>query len=129
MIPISATTQMMLVHAIHNVKDFSISLLDLNGLFLFWNNGAILLDGYQPNEIIGKPLHMLHPKLEREIKLSDYLLTTAAEEGRSKHIGKRLRKDGTTYWASVVFNTIFDEVGKHVGYIRIARELRDNEVD
>jgi PAS domain S-box-containing protein len=119
---------MILMHAIQNVKDFSISLLDINGLFLFWNKGASLLDGYSHTEIIGKPLFTLHPILERKEKLSEYLLSTAAREGRTKHIGKRMRKDGTVYWASVVFNSIVDEAGKHIGYIRIARELRNNEV-
>lgn len=129
MLTFESSTQLMLIHAIHNVKDFSITLLDLNGLFLFWNQGAVALDGYKPNEIIGKPLQILHPSLEKDEKLSEYLLTTAAKEGRTKHIGKRLRKDGSTYWASVVLNAIFDHKGKHTGYIRIARELRDNQVD
>lgn len=129
MLPIDTTLQVMLNHAIHHVKDFSITLLDIHGIFLFWNKGAIQLDGYEPDEIIGKPLFTLHPSMEKREKLSDYLLVTAAKEGRAKHIGKRLKKDGTTYWASVVLNAVFDEAGSHIGYVRIARELRDNEVE
>jgi PAS domain S-box-containing protein len=120
--------QLMLKHAIHHVQDFSIALLTIQGIFVFWNKGAAALDGYEAEEIIGKPLNTLHPVAEKKEKLDEFLLTTALKEGRAKHIGRRLKKDGTIYWASVVFNSIYDEKGKHLGFIRIARELRGNEI-
>ncbi len=129
MILINPMIQHILNHAIMQVKDLSITLLNIQGIFLFWNRGATLLDGYEPNEILGNPLNILHPVAEKEENLSEYMLSTALKEGRVKHIGRRLRKDGTIYWASVLLNAIFDETGKHVGYIRIARELRGNEIE
>jgi hypothetical protein len=123
------TIQLLLNHAIVQIKDLSVTLLNMQGVFLFWNKGATLLDGYESNEIVGNPLNTLHPGIEKEEKLSDYLLTTALKEGRVKHIGRRVRKDGTVYWASVLLNAIFDETGKHIGYIRIAHELRGNEIE
>lgn len=121
------TNQPMLSLAINQVKDVSVALLNIQGIFLFWNKGANMLDGYESEEIIGKPLNTLHPVTEKNEKLTEYLLTSAKKEGRVKHIGRRLKKDGTVYIASVVLNTVLDETGKHIGYVRIARELKDNE--
>ena len=122
------TTMHLLQYAIHQVKDLSITLLSIQGTFLFWNVGAVLMDGYQPAEIIGKPLSILHPSTEKKEKLSEHLLKLATKEGRANHVGKRLKKDGTVYWANVVLNAIFDDDGNHIGFVRIARELRDNEI-
>ena len=119
----------MLGLAINQIKDISITMLSIHGEFLYWNTGARLLDGYESDEIIGKPLDTLHPLTEQRENLSEYLLSAAKREGRVKQIGRRLKKDGTIYLASVVFNTILDETGKHVGYIRVARELNSNEID
>jgi PAS domain S-box-containing protein len=114
----------MLNLAIHQVKDLSITLLNAQGLFLFWNTGAKLLDGYDQNEIIGKHLNTLHPDIERNEKLSDYLFTTANKNGRVKNIGRRVKKDGTIYIASVIINSIFDEAGNQVGFPHSPRVKR-----
>jgi PAS domain S-box-containing protein len=125
---IDPSVQLMLKHAIDQVQDFSIALLTIQGLFVFWNKGAAALDGYEAEEIIGKPLKILMPAAEKNEKLDEFMLNTALKEGRSKHVGRRLKKDGTIYWASVVLNSIYDENGTHLGFIRIARELRGNEI-
>src|SRR4051812_24948317 len=95
------TIHFLLARAIHQVTDFSITVLNIHGIFLFWNKGATSLDGYEANEILGKPLSTLHPSIEQKENLSENLLSTAAKEGRAGHIGKRLKKNGTTYWASI----------------------------
>ncbi len=119
----------MLSNAIFHVKDLSITLLSLQGVFLFWNKGATELDGYTPEEIIGQPLDTLHPNLEKKDKLSEYMLTTASKEGSVKQIGRRIKKDGTIYLATVAVNSICDEDGNLVAYLRVARELKPNETE
>jgi PAS domain S-box-containing protein len=128
MIHLDAVITSMLSIAIHQVKDLSITLLNAQGVFLFWNVGAKLLDGYEQDEIIGKHLHTLHPEIEKNERLSEYLFTTAKKNGRVKNIGRRVKKDGTIYIASVIINSIFDEAGNQIGFVRIARELKGNEM-
>jgi len=127
MIHIDASTQLVLCNAIFQAKEWSITMLSVQGMFLFWNKGATLLDGYTPDEIIGKPLDILHPPLEKKDNLSEYMLTTAFSQGSVKQIGRRLRKDGTVYVASVELNGIYNEEGKPIAFLRIARELKPNE--
>ena len=124
-----ADMHIMLSQAIHQLNGLSVSLLNIQGVFLFWNTGAKLLDGYESDEVIGKPLNILHPTIEKKEKLSEYLLSAAGKEGHVKNIGRRIRKDGSIYIASVLFNAILDKTGKLIGYIRIARELRSNEAE
>lgn len=129
MLPIEPAIHLMLNQAIHQLSGLSISLLNAQGVFLFWNTGAKLLDGYEPDEVIGKPLQVLHPTIEKKGQLSEYLLSTAGKEGHVKNIGRRIRKDGSIYIASVLLNAIRDNKGKHIGYIRVARELRSDETE
>lgn len=129
MMPFDNTMHVMLTHAIHQLNGLSVSLLNAQGVFLFWNAGAQVLDGYESNEIIGKPLNILHPPVEKKEKLSDYMLSTASKEGQVRNIGRRVKKDGSVYIASILLNKIIDNAGRHIGYIRIARELRSNELE
>jgi hypothetical protein len=39
-----------------------------------------------------------------------------------------VRKDGTTFWGSIVITAIHDDNGEVVGFTKLSRELRDNEV-
>ena len=129
MLHIDASIQVMLSNALFHMKDLSVTLLSLQGVFLFWNKGAMQLDGYTPDEIIGKPLHILHPQIEKRHKLSEYMLSTACKEGSVKNVGRRLKKDGTIYLASVVVNGIFDDEGNPIAYLRVARELKPHEIE
>jgi hypothetical protein len=61
--------------------------------------------------------------------LPETLIAQAKKEGRAKHVGKRVRKDGTTFWGSIVITALHDEVGNVVGFTKLTRELRDNEYD
>jgi len=129
MLTLDLPIQQMLSHALHQLSGLSVSLLDIKGVILFWNIGAKALEGYEAGEVIGKPLDILHPPLEQKEELSRYLLECADREGEVKNIGRRLKKDGTIYIASVLLNRIVDKAGNHLGYIRIARELKYHEKD
>jgi hypothetical protein len=57
------------------------------------------------------------------------LLDLAKREGRAKHIGSRVTKDGTIFWCSILITAIHDEDNNVVGFTKLTRELRDNEID
>lgn len=129
MLPYDHSLQLLLNLAIHQLSGLSVSVLNMQGVILLWNKGAQLLDGYEPSEIIGQPLNILHTPVARREQLSEYLLLSAMREGQVKNIGPRVKKDGSVYVASVLFNRILDEEGNSVGFIRIARELRGHEIE
>ena len=114
---------------IEEVQDYAIVLLDTDGTILSWNKGVERIKGYKSEEIIGQNFNIFYMPQDRQEHLPDRLLELAAREGRAKHIGRRVRRDGTTFWGSILITALHDDDGEVVGFIKLTRELRDNEID
>lgn len=114
---------------IEEVQDYAIILLDTHGNILTWNKGVEKIKGYKPEEIIGQNFSIFYMPRDRQEGLPQKLIDLAKREGRAKHIGKRVRRDGTTFWGSILITALHDEEGNVVGFTKLTRELRDNEID
>lgn len=114
---------------IEEVQDYAIILLDIDGTILTWNKGVEKVKGYTANEIIGQNFNIFYMPQDRQAGLPEQLINLAAKEGRAKHIGRRVRKDGSTFWGSIVITALHDEEGNVMGFTKLTRELRDNEID
>ena len=114
---------------IEEVQDYAIILLDIDGTILTWNKGVEKVKGYKADEIIGQNFNIFYLPKDRQEKLPEQLIALASREGRAKHIGRRVRKDGTTFWGSIVITAVHDDDGNVVGFTKLTRELRDNEID
>lgn len=114
---------------IEEVKDFAIILLDVDGTILTWNQGVEKIKGYKDFEIIGQNFNIFYLPSDRQSGLPMQLLDLARREGRAKHIGRRVRKDGTTFWGSILITALHDDEGNVIGFTKLTRELRDNEID
>jgi PAS domain S-box-containing protein len=114
---------------IEEVQDYAIILLDVDGTILTWNKGVEKIKGYKQDEIIGQNFSIFYLPQDRQEQLPQRLIDLAKKEGRAKHIGRRVRKDGTTFWGSILITALHDEEGNVVGFTKLTRELRDNEID
>jgi PAS domain S-box-containing protein len=114
---------------IEEVADYAIILLDAQGNILTWNKGVEKIKGYKPDEIIGQNFSIFYLPRDRQEQLPQRLIEQAKKEGRAKHIGKRVRRDGTTFWGSILITALHDDEGNVVGFTKLTRELRDNEID
>jgi len=114
---------------IEEIQDYAIILLDLDGTILTWNKGVERIKGYTANEIIGQNFRIFYLPRDREENLPEKLLELASREGRAKHIGKRVRKDGKTFWGSILITALHDDEGNVVGFTKLTKELADNEID
>ncbi|HEX7903503.1 MAG TPA: PAS domain S-box protein [Chitinophagaceae bacterium] len=114
---------------VEEVQDYVIILLDLDGNILTWNKGVEKIKGYKAVEIIGQNFNIFYLPQDRQARLPEQLIDLAKREGRAKHIGRRLRKDGTIFWGSILITAIHDDDGEVVGFTKLTRELRDNELD
>jgi PAS domain S-box-containing protein len=110
---------------IQEIQDVAIILMDIDGTILTWNEGAERIKGYTADEIIGKNFRSFYIPKDRAAKLPDQLLDLAKKEGRAKHVGRRLRKDGTIFWGSILITALHDEDGQVVGFTKLTRELTD----
>jgi PAS domain S-box-containing protein len=112
---------------IGNVRDYAVTLLDPGGRVATWTKTAERLKGYRAEEIIGKHFSIFYPREDIEAGKPERELRIAAEEGRFEDEGWRLRKDGSRFWANVVFTPLRDESGRLRGYGKITRDLTERK--
>ena len=121
--------QMLHNKMIEEVQDYAIILLDEEGNILTWNKGVEKIKGYKAAEIIGQNFRIFYMPKDRQEKLPEHLLDLARREGRARHVGRRVRKDGSIFWGSITITALHDEENKVIGFTKLTRELRDNEVE
>ena len=112
---------------VDSVVDYAIYMLDPDGRITSWNAGAERIKGYRADEIVGQPVSRFY--LPQDIAAGKPVreLEVAAREGRYVDEGWRVRKDGTTFWASVVVNAVRDDGGKLLGYAKVTRDLTEKK--
>lgn len=113
---------LLLVEAIH---DYSIYLLDPNGIVTTWNRGAARIKGYEADEIIGQHFSVFYTEEDKAANWPQRALETAAREGAFERQTWRVRKDGTRFWAHVTIDPIRSESGELVGFAKITRDLTE----
>src|SRR5437868_7574534 len=91
---------------VEEIQDFAIILLDINGTILTWNKGVEKIKGYKENEIIGQNFSIFYLPGDRQSGLPQQLIEQAKKEGRARHIGRRVRKDGTVFWGSILITAL-----------------------
>jgi PAS domain S-box-containing protein len=123
------TLQQLHVKMVEEIQDYAIILLDLDGTILTWNKGVEKIIGYTKDEIIGQNFNIFYMPQDRQEKLPEKLLELAAREGRARHIGRRVKKDGTAFWGSILITAIHNESGETIGFTKLSKELRDNEIE
>ncbi len=114
---------------VEEVQDYAIVLLDIDGTILTWNKGVEQIKGYKADEIIGQNFNIFYLPQDRQANLPGQLIELAKIEGRARHIGRRVRKDGSIFWGSILITALHDEAGNVLGFTKLTRELRDNEMD
>lgn len=114
---------------VEEIQDYAIILLDVDGTILSWNKGVEQIKGYKQDEILGQNFRIFYMPQDRQSGLPEELLELARKEGRAKHIGRRVRRDGSTFWGSIVITALHDDDGNVLGFTKLTRQLRDNEID
>jgi PAS domain S-box-containing protein len=110
---------------IQAVEEYAIFMLDTNGYIVTWNEGAERIKGYSEEEILGDHISTFYTQDQEDEGLPDRLLDEAKSSGSVSHEGPRVRKDGSTFEASVVITAVYDETGSHRGYGKVTQDLTD----
>ncbi|MCC2680083.1 MAG: sensor histidine kinase, partial [Pseudobdellovibrio sp.] len=105
------------------VKDYAIFMLNTKGEVTTWNAGAQRISGYSQDEVIGRHMSMFYTQTDIDANTADWELNLAKETGHFEGEGKRLRKDGTWYWASIVIAPLFDENRNLTGFSKVTRDI------
>jgi PAS domain S-box-containing protein len=106
-----------------SVRDYSIVLLDANGIITFWGEGARLIDGWTQDEAEGAHLRLLYPDGGAEDGTATAHLRIAIEQGQYSGEGRRVRRDESTFWASATLAALRDGTGELLGLATVTRDL------
>ena len=113
---------------VEEVEDYAILMLDANGYVLNWNRGAEKIKGYTEHEIIGRHFRLFYTAVDREQGLPEQLMRRAREQGKAVHEGWRVRKDGTTFWGSIVITALHGDNNEIIGFSKVTRDLSERKV-
>ncbi len=92
-----------------------------------WNCGATKIKGYTAEEIIGKKIVVFYPKKDIKKQKIQKNLEMVIEYELFECEGWRLRKDGTAFWANIIFTALKAETGKLYGFLKIARDILERK--
>ena len=113
---------------VDQARDYALFMLDPQGRIMTWNLGAQRLNGYAPEEIIGRHFSVFYTPEALESGWPAHELKVATLEGHFEDEGWRVRKDGSRFWANVVVTALRDEDGKLLGFSKITRDLTDRRL-
>jgi two-component system sensor kinase FixL len=112
---------------VQHIKDYAIFLIDPEGRIMSWNKGAEQIKGYTEAEILGKPISIFYTEEESSSGEPAHNLQRAVTDGRYESVGLRRRKDGSVFYADVVFTPIYDDKGILKGFIKITRDISEQK--
>src|SRR4051794_16516046 len=111
---------------VEGVQDYAIFLLNPEGKVMTWNAGAARIKGYKASEIIGQHFSQFYSRDAKESGWPERELEIASATGRFSDEGWRVRKDGSTFWASVVITTLRNQdSGELRGFSKVTRDLTE----
>lgn len=107
----------------------AISVIDLEGKILYWNEGAERIYGYPQAEALGKKLsEILYPRNEKARMEEDKILENIMARVKKGEVAsnmeiKRLTKDGREIITSMTTSPLKDAEGRIIGASRICRDI------
>jgi PAS domain S-box-containing protein len=110
---------------VQSIREYAIFVLDPSGHVLTWNSGAQAMKGYSREEIVGKHFSKFYPAEAVQSGWPQRELTLAQQDGRFSDEGWRVRKDGTTFWASVIIAPLRSANGELVGFAKVTQDMTE----
>lgn len=108
-----------------SVGDYAICIMNPQGRFVYWNQGAELVLGYSAEEAIGQSASILFTPEDIAAGIPEQELRVATENGRAEDERWHVRKGGVKFWSLGVVCPITDADGALLGYGKIFRDRTD----
>jgi len=110
---------------VETVRDYAIFVLDPDGHVLTWNEGARAIKGYSSDEIVGQHFSKFYLPEAVQSGWPSRELALAEREGRFADEGWRVKKDGSSFWASVIITALRDSEGRLSGFAKVTQDLSE----
>ncbi|WP_083901131.1 PAS domain S-box protein [Azospirillum sp. B4] len=110
---------------IHNIQDYAVFMMDPEGRIHSWNQGAVNIEGYQEEEVLGRSFEIFFTQEDQARGEPAHELALAAANGTYVGEGWRRRKDGSSFWSSIDVTAIRDADGVLKGFVKISKDLTE----
>ena len=110
---------------VESVRDYAVFVLDPEGFVITWNAGAQAIKGYTRDEILGQHFSKFYLPEAVQSGWPTRELALAEKEGRFSDEGWRVRKDGTSFWASVIITALRDPDGQLSGFAKVTQDMTE----
>ena len=108
---------------LESVSDHAIMILNSEGYIINWSRGAELVTGFNEDEIIGKHFSIFYTGENIGSAQPEADLQRVKKAGSLEYKAKRVRKDGSIYWANIVFTILKNDNGESIGYGQVIHDL------
>jgi PAS domain S-box-containing protein len=112
---------------VRSVNGYAINMIDPEGYIRTWNEGARNIKGYESHEIIGKHISVFYIQEDIEKGVVEENLRLTRKRGSFECEGWRVRKDGTVFWANVIFTAIYDSRKRLTGYAKVSKDISEKQ--
>jgi PAS domain S-box-containing protein len=112
---------------VESIQDYAVFLLDPRGHITMSNSASERIRGWTVEETLGQSFSVFFTAEDRAAgKPRDILMRTAAD-GRYQEEAWCMRKDGSAFWAEVIYARVLDDGGRLVGFSGVARDLTEHK--
>ncbi len=113
---------------LESLVGYAIIAADFDGNVIAYNEGARQIYGYAPEEVIGKQtIDIFFPREFIEARKLQEIVDGLIEKGGFSYEGEKVRKDGESFPAQILFTLTKDKSGKVVGFIEIVADLTERK--
>jgi PAS domain S-box-containing protein len=107
---------------------YAIIAADFDGNIIAYNEGAHQIYGYAPEEVIGKQsIEIFFPGEFIKAGKLQQIVDELIEKGRFSCEGEKVRRNGESFPAQMLFTLTRDKSGKVVGFIEIVADLTERK--
>jgi PAS domain S-box-containing protein len=110
---------------LEGASDYAILMLDAAGHVATWSRAAERLHGYTGVEAIGMPYSNFFHEADRAAGLPEQILSSAVARGKVQIEGRRVRRDGSVFWAHGVVTAMRDDRGQLRGFVKVTHDVTE----
>jgi len=107
---------------IDSILDYAIYALDVKYNITAWNKAAEQILGYTKDEVIGKRVEVVLPDANGGKTLQNKI-EAAIRDGRYEESGRRIKKDGTSYYGETLLFPIYNSDRSIVGFTNVIKDI------
>jgi len=106
------------------IKEYALYVVNLNGNITYYGVGSEIMFGWRKDEIIFKPVAMLHTPADAQSKLPEIFRKLKAA-GEFEEELELVKKDKETFPVILTASPFLDNESKLIGYIFIAKDITE----